>query len=165
MQVDWENMFKRYVFNATKTPYLVPASKLNRLQAQYEIFVYCLFLAVMFGILAVASISPKLPHAGATGVTFVALLLCAAAIIFGFTKHPMAAATTAVAPVACMIYLIMYGFHPKIGDGDKVLLGGFLLLWLRYNWRMLAIARAFPDLPDPPPPPPPPTDVFGRGHE
>ncbi len=155
MQVDWENLFKRYVYNETKTPYFVPVSRLNRLQAENEIFVYCLLQAILFGVVGVASVSRALPHKGALIVTLIALGLCAAAIVFGATKHPFAAATVAVAPVAGLGYFWAYGFHPRIGEGDKVLLVIVLGLWLLYNWRMLSIARLYPDMPAPPPRQPP----------
>ncbi|MEZ5855332.1 MAG: hypothetical protein R3D67_11565 [Hyphomicrobiaceae bacterium] len=155
MQVDWENLFKRYVYNETKTPYFVSVSRLNRLQADNEIFVYCLLQAILFAVLGVASVARSLPHHGSPVVTLIALGLCAAAIVFWATKHPFAAASVVVAPVAGLAYFWAYGFHPRIGEGDKVLLVIVMGLWLLYNWRMLSIARLYPEMPEPPPREPP----------
>ena len=42
--VNWENLVKRYVWDDDRTPYLVPASRITRRQADYEIYAYTVFL-------------------------------------------------------------------------------------------------------------------------
>lgn len=146
MQLDWENMFKRYVGNSTKTPYLVAVENLNRIQANNEIFVYTVFQSVLLALFTAVSISDKLPHAGAAAVPFVALVLLGATIGYGVSKQYMAAAASALAPVAAGLYCAIYGFHPNLGTGDKVVLIGVIVLWARYCWRLLAIARRYDDM-------------------
>jgi hypothetical protein len=147
MQLDWEKLFKRYIFDDTKTPYFVAVARLTRTQARSELFVYALFLGVLFAVIAVASISTELPHRGALGVPLYALSVVCAAVVFGLTRHAWAAAYCAGAPVAALLYFMLFGFHPNLGTWDKVLLVAIVLLWLRYNWRILAIARAYASMP------------------
>src|SRR5262245_44691413 len=80
MHLDWERLFKRYVIDDVKTPYMVAADRLSRTQARYELFVYVLFIAVLFGVIGVASISTELPHQGALSVPVYALSVVWAAI-------------------------------------------------------------------------------------
>jgi hypothetical protein len=144
MQLDWEKLFKRYVADDDKTPYFVAAERLTRKQARYELFTYTLLMSVLFVVIGVASISTELPHKGAIGVPIYALAVVGAAVVFGMTRHPWAAAFCATAPVAALVYFVLFGFHPNLGNGDKTLLIVIVLLWLRYSWRVLAIVKAHP---------------------
>jgi hypothetical protein len=147
MQLDWDKLFKRYVLDDVKTPYFVAVARLTQTQARYELFVYTLFMAVLFGVVGVASISTDLPHMGALGVPAYALSVVWAAIAFGITRHAWAVAYCAGAPLAALLYFVLYGFHPNLGTWDKVLLVVVTLIWLRYSWRVLAIVRTYPDMP------------------
>jgi hypothetical protein len=147
MQLDWEKMFKRYVFDDVRTPYFVAVGRLTQTQARYELFVYTLFMAVLFGVVGVAALSTDLPHGRAHSVPVYALSVVAAAAVFGMTKHAWAAAYCASAPIAAFLYFALFGFHPNLGPWDKTLLVVVVLLWLRYSWRVLAIVRAYADMP------------------
>jgi len=144
--LDWENMFKRYVGNNTKTPYFVPVDRLNRVQAKNELFVYTLLMGVLFVAFGMAALSPALPHGDTLGVSLYAFLVVGAAVVFGVSKHPAAAAVLASAPVAVLIYFTVFGFNSKAGTADKVLQVIVTLLWLRYSWRILQITRAWPTM-------------------
>ena len=148
MQLDWVGLFKRYVGDDIKTPYFVSVGRLTRVQARNELFVYTLFLGVLFGVIGVASLSPDLPHGNTLGVSLYAFLVAGAAIVFGFSKHPTAAAVCASAPVGALIYFVLFGFHPNAATGDKILQVTIAVLMLRYSWRVLQIARAYPTMPD-----------------
>lgn len=147
--LDWVGLFKRYVGDDIKTPYFVAVSRLNRLQARNELFVYTLFMAVLFGVVGVASLSPTLPHGNTLSVSLYAFLVSGAAVVFGFTKHTAAAAVCASAPVGVLIYFTLFGFHPNAATGDKVLQVIIAALWLRYSWRTLQIARTYPSMLEP----------------
>jgi hypothetical protein len=147
-QLDWVGLFKRYVGNDIKTPYFVAVGRLTRVQARNELFFYTLFLAVLFGVIGVASLAPTLPHGSSLSVSLYAFLVTGAAVVFGFTKHPAAAAVCASAPVGALIYFTVYGFHPNAATGDKILQVIIAMLWLRYSWRVLQIARAYPTMPE-----------------
>jgi hypothetical protein len=142
--LDWVGLFKRYVGDDIRTPYFVAVGRMTRLQARYEVFVYTLFLGVLFGVVGVASLSPDLPHGNTLTVSLYAFLVTGAAVVFGYSKHPAAAAICASAPVGVLIYFTLFGFHPNAATGDKVLQVAIALLWLRYSWRILQIARAYP---------------------
>jgi hypothetical protein len=147
MQLDWEKLFKRYVFDDTRTPYFVAVGRLTQTQARHELFVYMLFMGVLFAVVGVASISTELPHKGALGVPLYALSVVWAAVVLGLTRHAWAAAYCACAPIAALLYFALFGFHPNLGTWDKVLLVAVVLGWLRYSWRVLAIVRAYPTMP------------------
>jgi len=148
MQLDWIGLFKRYVGDDIKTPYFVAVGRLTRVQAKHELFVYTLFLGVLFGVIGVAALSPTLPHGDTLGVSLYAFVVAGAAIVFGMSKHPTAAAICASAPVGALLYFTLFGFHPNAATGDKILQVIIALLWLRYSWRILQIARAYPTMPD-----------------
>ena len=150
MQLDWENLVKRYVFDDAKTPYFVAVGRLNRAQARSELFVYTLFLTVLLGVIGVAALSPALPHGRTPGVSLYALAAAGTAVVFGFTKHLAAAAFCATAPVAALLYFAIYGFHAELETGDRIVMVAVVLLWLVYSWRVLRIAKAYPDMPEPP---------------
>lgn len=146
--LDWEKLFKRYILDDDKTPYFTSVARLTQRQARYELFAYCLLAGVLCFFVGVVSLSGRLPHGNAIGVSMYAFTLVWAAILLGVIRHPAAAAYCATAPVAALLYLLVFGFHPNIGTGDKVLIVVLLLLWLRYDFRILAIARGFPDMPE-----------------
>jgi hypothetical protein len=147
MQLDWDKLFKRYVYHDVKTPYFVAVDRLTRAQARHELFLYTVFIAVLYAVIGVTSISTELPHRGALGVPVYAFSVVVAAAVFGVTKQVWAATYCAIAPVAALIYFLLFGFHPNLGTGDKVLLLVIVLLWLRYSWRVLGIVKAYPDMP------------------
>jgi hypothetical protein len=146
MQLDWESLVKRYVYNDAKTPYFTAVSRLNRGQARSELFVYTLFLVVLLGVIGVAALSPALPHGGAVGVPVYAFAVVIAAVVLGLTKHVAAAAFCATAPVGALLYFVLYGFQAGLGTGDRIVLVVIVLL---YSWRTLRIVMAYPTLPDP----------------
>jgi hypothetical protein len=148
MDLDWEKLFKRYVWHADRTPYLTRVAHLTRLQAQYELFGYALFMGVLAGLLSVVTLSPTLPHGGAAIVPLYAFSVCCAAVVLGFTHHPGAALWCALAPVAALAYFGAWGFHPNLESGDQVLLVAVVLAGLLYSRRLVAIARAWYGRPD-----------------
>jgi hypothetical protein len=146
--VEWEKAVKRYLIDDEKTPYFTPVARLTRRQARYELFAYCLLTGVIYAIVGLASLSTTLPHAGAVGVPLYAFSLLGAVLLLGFTRHRHAAAYCATAPVGAMLYYLQFGFPPDTATGDKILIIVLLLLWLRYNLRVLAIARGYEGMPE-----------------
>jgi hypothetical protein len=143
MDLDWEKLFKRYVWDDDKTPYLTRVGNLSRTQAHYELFGYSLFMGVLFGVLAVVTLSSKLPHGDAAIVPIYAFTVCCAAILLGLTRHPWAALWCAGAPLAALAYFAIWGFHPNLEVGDQALLLVVALAWLLYSRRVVAVARAW----------------------
>ena len=148
MQFEWEKAFKRYIIDDEKTPYFTAVGRLTRRQARYELFAYCVLTGVLYALVGIASLSSGLPHGGAIGVPLIAFSLLVAVVLLGVTQHPHAAAYCATAPVAALLYFLYFGFHPNLGAGDKVLIVILLLLWARYNFRVLAIARGYSEMPE-----------------
>jgi len=149
MDSEWEKFVKRYVWNAERTPYLTRVGNLSRRQAHYELFSYALLLGVLSGVLSVAALSTDLPHGDAREVSFYAFTVCCASILLGATRHPWAAFWCAGAPLAALAYLASYGFPPGLEYAGKVLIVGANAGLLLYGPRLVAIARAWPELPAP----------------
>jgi hypothetical protein len=143
MDLDWEKLVKRYVWDDDRTPYLTRVAHLSRVQVRYELFGYSVFMGVLFGVLAVASLSSHLPHGGAAIVPIYAFTVCCAAVLLGLTRHPWAALWLAGAPLAALAYFSIWGFHPNLDPGDKVLLVAAAVVWLFYARRVVAVARAW----------------------
>jgi hypothetical protein len=143
MDLDWEKLFKRYVWHDERTPYFTRTAHLTRVQARYEIFGYALFMGVLAGILAVVTLSPTLPHGDAAVVPVYAFTVCCAALVLGFTRHPWAAGWCGAAPLAALLYFATWGFHPGLETGDKALLAAVATGGLLYSFRLVAIARAW----------------------
>ena len=146
--MDWEKHFKKYVWDDDKTPYFTPVSKLNRRQASNEIYIYALFLGTLFCVVALLANTGGLPHGRSFGVALYSFSMVCAALVLGFTKHPLAAWYCGLAPVATLVYFYLFGFRPNWGAVDHVVVLLFVLLWLRYSWRVIGIGRRFEEMPD-----------------
>ena len=143
MELNWEKLFKRYVWHDERTPYLTRVANLTRIQAQYEIFGYALFMGVLAAVLSIVTQASSLPHGGAAIVPLYAFSVCCAALILGFTRHPWAAAWCALAPLAALAYFGTWGFHPNLDAGEKALLVGVALAGLLYSVRAVLVTRAW----------------------
>ena len=146
MELNWEKLFKRYVWHDERTPYLTRVANLTRSQAQYELFGYSLIMAVLFAALSVASLSRALPHGDTAGVSIYAFTVCCAAVLLGATRHPWAAMWCAGAPLAVLAYFAVWGFHPGHEFADKAVLVAGVIAWLLYSRRVVAVARAWQGL-------------------
>jgi hypothetical protein len=143
--VNWEKLFKRYIWDDDRTPYFVPASKMSRRQADYEVFAYTLFLGSLLVIVALAALS----HAGASEATLLyAFTMIVGTVVLGITKHAYAAYYCGAAPVVFLLGLALYGFPASLAAIDHFVLIAFALVWLRYAWRIVGIAKAYPGMPE-----------------
>lgn len=149
MDLNWDKLFKRYVWHDDRTPYLTRVANLTRLQAHYELFGYSLLMGVLFAALSLAALSSTLPHGNAPGVSLYAFTVCCAAVLLGTTRHVWAALWCAGAPLALLAYFGYWGFHPTHEIADKALLVAGVLLWLLYSRRVVAVARAWQRLAGP----------------
>jgi hypothetical protein len=150
--LDWEKMFKRYVWDDTRTPYLVRAERLTREQARYELYTYTVLLGVGAAVFGIAALSPDMPHGATPVVSLACWGVVAAAIWFGMTKNHVAAALCAATPVGVLLYFFVYGFLPKLGAYEKAVVIAIVVLWLRYSWRIVQIAKHYPVLRETQPP-------------
>lgn len=143
MDLNWDKLFKRYVWHDDRTPYLTRVANLTRLQAHYELFGYALLMGVLFAALSVVSLSTSLPHGDAAGVSIYAFTVCCAAVMLGATRHPWAAIWCAGAPLAVLAYFGYWGFHPHLEWADKALLVAGVIAWSLYSRRVVAVAHAW----------------------
>lgn len=146
--MEWEKLFRKYIWDDETTPYLIPLAKLNRRQANSEILIYCLFLGVFFAIVILASLRGG-PDGRSLGAAFYGFSVVCAAALFGMLKNYHAALYLSATPLAALAYLFLYGFGAERARVDTIVVAGVLLLLLRYSLRIVALARAYPDLPEP----------------
>ena len=150
MDFNFEKFLKRYVWDDEKTPYFTPAEKLNKRQAHYEAFAYAIFVSMLFGVVALASLTGAGGTEKASGPALLCFTMICAAVIFGFTKHYYSALWLSSAPVATLAYFFIYGFKPSWGLIDQAVILGFVAIWVAYSFRIVAIGRRFEDMDDPP---------------
>jgi hypothetical protein len=142
--VSWEKLIKRYIWDDDRTPYFVPASRMTRKQADHEIFAYTVFLGILFAVVCLAALA----DAGTSDLIVVyAFSAIVSTVVLGVTKHLYAAWYCGAVPVAFLLYLLVYGFPAGLAPIDHFVLIAFALIWLRYAFRVIGIARAYPDMP------------------
>jgi hypothetical protein len=149
--MNWESFVKRYVWDDQRTPYLVRVSRITRRQADYEIYLYAVFLGLLFGVVTVAALSGALPQGRSEPVALYGFSVVCSTILFGATKHLWPALYCSAAPLAVLFYLFTNGFPPHLGTLDRFVLVAFALIWLRYSMRIVNLAKSYPGLPDRPP--------------
>jgi hypothetical protein len=136
MDLDWEKLVKRYVWNDERTPYFTRVARLTRRQAHYELFAYAVFVGVLSGVIALAAAS--------NWVSLYAFSVCCAALFLGITRHPWAAMWCACAPLVALGGFAFEGFPARFETAEKVLLVVAALAALAYSGRLVAVARARP---------------------
>ena len=144
--LDWENLFKRYVWDDRTTPYFVPLARLNRHQADNEILAYCLFMGILFGVVALTSMSGATPHGRSPIMALYGITVVLAAIAFGIAKNYLAALYLSATPLAGLVYLLIYGFRTDRHLVDTLLVALVVLLLLWYSLRVIGLARIYPKL-------------------
>ena len=142
-----DKFFRKYVWDDQRTPYRVAVARMTRRQAEYEMLFYAILSGVLFAVIALAALSNRLPHGNAAGVSLYAFTQVCAALLLGMTRSAWAALYCASAPLAALTYFALYGFHPDLDVADKTLLVALVVLWVAYCTRLLAVARAYPRLP------------------
>src|SRR5687768_12216174 len=139
MDLDWEKLVRRYVWHDERTPYFTRVANLTRRQAHYELLAYAIFMGVLAGVLAVMSPS--------NWISLYAFSVCCTALLLGMTRDPWAALWCACAPLAALGYWALAGFDPRFETPEKALLIVAALAGLAYSRRVVAVARAWPQLP------------------
>jgi len=145
--MDWDKAFKKYVWDDQKTPYLTPTGKLTQTQAGYELYAYSLFLGILFTVVAIGALTGAAHPGKAYGVALYAFTVICAAILLGATRHYYAAIYCASAPPCALLFFYLYGFHPNLGAIDHAVILVFVVLWLRYALRVVAIGKRYEDMP------------------
>ena len=148
--MEWDKYFKRYVWNDQTTPYLTPVDQLNRRQANSEILFYCLFLGVLFAVITLASLRGG-PDGRSLGMAFYSFSVVCACVLFGMAKLYPAALYLSATPLAGLAYLALFRFNSDTARIDTIVVLFVLILALRYSFRIVAVARNYPQFPPEPP--------------
>jgi len=145
--MDWDALFLRYIWNKHTTPYFTAVDSLSRRQADNEILIFSLFLAVFFGVI---SLLATLGGAGQdqAGVALYGFTVVCAAVLFIMLKSYPAALYLSAAPVISIAYLFIYGMAGERAGFDTLIVVGLLLLFVRYALRVVRIARHYPLYPE-----------------
>ncbi len=146
--MEWEKLFRKYIWNEQTTPYLTPVASLTRRQANSEILFYCWFHAILLGLIAVLSLRGG-PNTSSLGVSYYGFTVVCASVLFGILKNYAAALFLSATPLVGLAYLFLYGLGSERPAGDTLIVTIILLLFLRYSFRIINIARTYPFLPEP----------------
>ena len=146
LMLDWDKLFKRYVWDDEKTPYFTPVDDLTRSQADNELHVYSLFVGILFAVVAVVAAIGVSSYGRATGLAFYGFSVVCAAVILAFAKHHIAALYCAATPMVAFAFLLLKGFSPTLVFIDHVVILIVLALLVRYSLRVVAIVRRYPDM-------------------
>ncbi len=153
-QVEWDKYFKRYVWNDRTTPYFTPVDKLHQGQANSEILFYCLLHGVLFSVITLAALRGG-PDGRSLGIAYYSFSVVVAAVLFGMLKNYAAALYMSATPLAAILYVLVYRLAAGAPVVDSIVVLGILALLMRYSFRIVAVARSYPDFPPAPPPEPP----------
>ena len=146
--MDWESFLKKYVWDKDKTPYFTAVPKLTKYQADHELFAYTFFITLLFSMIAIFSLTDNAFHGKSSGMALYAFSVACSALLFGVTKHVLAACYFALAPLATLGYFFFWGFPSNFATIDQLFLIAVTLCLLYYSTRVVAIAKAYPNLPD-----------------
>lgn len=145
--MDWDSLFMKYVWNKQTTPYFTSVDKLNLRQANSEILIYSLFLAMFFGMVSV------LTTLGVTGnksfgVSFYGFTVVCAAVLFIVMKSYYAALFLSATPIISIAYIFFYGMGAERARIDTLIVTGILILLAIYSYRIVSVARNYHSYPD-----------------
>ena len=146
MNMDWEGLFKKYIWNEQTTPYFTKVSELNQRQGKSEIILYSLLLGVFFAIVSLFSIGSSTEQYGPGAGLYGFSVVCAA-VIFGIMKNYYAALYLSASPLASLAYLFFHGLSSGREKIDTLIVTILLLLLLRYSVRIVAVAKSYPSFP------------------
>jgi len=146
--LDWEGLFKRYVWDTDRTPYFTPVARLTQAQANYEILAYALFMGVLFTVAALGALSEKSLFGRSPLVGLYAFTVVSASVILYYAKLFWAAVYVAAAPAAGLVAVAAYGFMGDRARMDSIIVGGLLILLMLYAPRILQVVRSYPDMPE-----------------
>lgn len=149
-----DKFFKRYVWNDQTTPYFTPVDKLNKDQANAEILFYCLLHGVLFCVITLAALRGG-PDGRSLGIAYYSFSVVVASVLFGMLKNYQAALYLSATPLAGLLYVAVYRMGSGTAAIDTLVVVGILVLLVRYSFRIVAVARGYPDFPPAPPPEPP----------
>ncbi len=152
MAMDWYHYLKRYVWDEKKTPYFIAVDKLNRSQAESELFLYALFLSVPGALISAAALADVLQNGNLASIWpgLYASSVCLAAAILKLKKSMAAAYYSISVPVVMLAYLFFTGFNDKPFSLNHIVLVVVSLLWIRYAVRIAAMAKGYSGMPEKP---------------
>ena len=147
--LDWEGMFRKYVWNVDTTPYSTAVLDMTRRQADSEVRFYCWFIIILFGVVTLTSFRGGMEN-GSVGVAYYGFTVVCAAVLFGIAKFYPAALYLSATPLVSLAYLWLYGVGLERPLGDTIIVTVILLGLLRYSLRLVAIGKAYPEMPEAP---------------
>lgn len=141
----WEKFVKKYVWDDQKTPFLVPVGRLHRGQADKEFFLFVLFLGTPFLLilLGAAARLQQGPNSAYLAAAAYSLSVLVAVAVLAVRRHWAAATYCLTAPLAVLLYFVIYDFPPRMQAMDQTIVLVMLVAWLRYTFRVVDIARAY----------------------
>ena len=136
---------KKYLWNEESTPYHIFPHHLSKQQANKEIFFYSVFEGTLVGLV---SFSIFIQVYKTQNTTYLPLMMYGISLLISLyylvkQKQTWSALYSASLPIIVLLVYNYNGFHPNNTYLDKLLLSGFMALWLIYAHRLFNICRHY----------------------
>jgi hypothetical protein len=141
--MNWFANVSKYLWSAETTPYFIAPDAMSRRQARNEALIYAVLLGSIFAVVAVGggiAMVRQPDPAPALWALFGLLVLWACYRLIRL-RGRAAAWVVALAPAALLPQIVLSGLDRGGIGPDQILMTGFVLLLLRYGWRIVRIVR------------------------
>ncbi|MDC1356491.1 hypothetical protein N8310_02760 [Pseudomonadota bacterium] len=137
----WFSKVPGYLFDKQRTPYLTEAKELTLAQSQYELVAYGIFVASLYGIIALAAGLTFLDSNNFIYLFWIACSITVIGSIFGVVRNYDLTCSYIISVAPSIIVLICF-YEAFIADASLFSLTIFVCLFLlscKYGWRVIKI--------------------------
>ena len=137
----WFSKVPGYLFDKQRTPYLTEAKELTLAQSQYELVAYGIFVASLYGIIALAATLTFLDNNNFIYLLWVAFSITVIGSIFGVVRNYDLTCSYIISVAPSIIVAICF-YEALVGNASLLSLTIFGCLFLlsgKYAWRVIKI--------------------------
>jgi hypothetical protein len=137
----WFSKVPGYLFDKQRTPYLTEAKELTLAQSQYELVAYGIFVASLYGIIALAATLTFLDNNNFIYLLWVACSITVIGSIFGVVRNYdlICSYIISVAPSIIVLICFYEAFMAGASLFSLTIFGCLFLLSCKYGWRVIKI--------------------------
>ena len=148
MSSSWFNFVKKYIWDNESTPYHIPPQRLSREQANKEVYFYSMFEGTLVGIVLISMMAHTYLTQDTSNLLYLGYGVSLLISLFYLVRNKQIwfAIYSSSLPLIILIIFNFKGFHPENTGLDKLLLSGFLTLWLIYCYRLFNICKFYKNL-------------------
>ena len=137
----WFSKVPGYLFDKQRTPYFTEAKELTLAQSQYELVAYGIFVASLYGIIALAATLTFLDNNNFIYLLWVAFSITVIGSIFGVVRNYDLTCSYIISVAPSIIVAICF-YEALVGNASLLSLTIFGCLFLlsgKYAWRVIKI--------------------------